>query len=187
MLPLAIDSTATQPQTLIKNAWPPQKLRHEDIAQRIPHQGTMCLLESVTAWDASQIFCEASGHRSSSNPLRGHGRLGGACGIEYAAQAMAIHGALITESQMHVGGQAAAAPKAGYLVSVRSVTLHIDRLDKLDEVLVIHAERMMGDGLTIVYSFTIHAGPALVLSGRATVILEAPEASLAASPSRSQR
>ena len=150
----------------------PQTLRHEDIAQRIPHQADMCLLDGVSAWDDMQIFCAATSHRSATNPLRAYGRLGASCGIEYAAQAMAVHGALV--AQAHTISIGAGVPKFGYLVSVRGVTLHVQRLDDLSAALAIHAERVMGDAGTIVYGFTIHAGPKLLLSGRAAVILEAP-------------
>lgn len=150
----------------------PSTLQHDDIARRIPHQGSMCLLDRVTAWDTSQISCEASSHRASSNPLRAHGRLGASCGIEYAAQAMAVHGALIAEVQANAG-EASHAPQIGYLASVRGVTLHAERLDDLSGVLTIHAERMSGDASTILYGFTVHAGLVLLLSGRAVVVLDA--------------
>ena len=152
----------------------PQTLRHADIAQLIPHQADMCLLESVSAWDDQQIFCNATSHRSASHPLRAYGRLGASCGIEYAAQAMAVHGALIAQSPLNAASKAAGAPKAGYLVSVRGVTLHVERLDDLSAALTIHAERFMGDAGTIVYSFAVHAEFKLLLSGRATVVLDAP-------------
>ena len=148
----------------------PATLQHADIARRIPHQGSMCLLECVSAWDTQQIRCEASSHRDSNNPLRAHGRLGAACGIEYAAQAMAVHGALLAESG---AGAASQGPTLGYLASVRGVTLHVDRLDDLSDALSIHAERLSGDSSTILYSFTVHAGRRLLLGGRAAVILDA--------------
>ena len=148
----------------------PATLQHADIARRIPHQGSMCLLERVSAWDTQQIRCEASSHRDSNNPLRAHGRLGAACGIEYAAQAMAVHGALLAESG---AGAASQGPTLGYLASVRGVTLHVDRLDDLSDALSIHAERLSGDSSTILYSFTVHAGRRLLLGGRAAVILDA--------------
>lgn len=148
----------------------PATLQHADIARRIPHQGSMCLLECVSAWDTQQIRCEASSHRDSDNPLRAHGRLGAACGIEYAAQAMAVHGALLAESG---AGAASQGPTLGYLASVRGVTLHVDRLDDLSDALSIHAERLSGDSTTILYRFTVHAGPRLLLGGRAAVILDA--------------
>lgn len=130
----------------------------------------MCLLERVSAWDTQQIRCEASSHRDSNNPLRAHGRLGAACGIEYAAQAMAVHGALLAESG---AGAASQGPTLGYLASVRGVTLHVDRLDDLSDALSIHAERLSGDSTTVLYSFTVHAGRRLLLGGRAAVILDA--------------
>lgn len=130
----------------------------------------MCLLERVSAWDTQQIRCEASSHRDSNNPLRVHGRLGAACGIEYAAQAMAVHGALLAESG---AGAASQGLTLGYLASVRGVTLHVDRLDDLSDGLSIHAERLSGDSTTVLYRFTVHAGRRLLLGGRAAVILDA--------------
>ena len=149
----------------------PNTLQHEDIASRIPHQGSMCLLDSVTAWDSGWISCEASSHRAASNPLRAYGRLGAACGIEYAAQAMAVHGVLVAEAQT-TAGDASAAPKIGYLASIRGLTLYVERLDDLESALTIHAERLSGDDSALLYRFSLHAGPALLLSGRAVVVLD---------------
>jgi predicted hotdog family 3-hydroxylacyl-ACP dehydratase len=151
---------------------PPPVLQHGDIAMRIPHQGAMCLLDRVTAWDGSQIFCEAVSHAASDNPLRAYGRLGAACGVEYAAQAMAVHGALIAEAGA-ASGKAAPASKVGYLVSVRGVTLHVERLDDLSGALAILAERVTGDHASILYSFTVYGEGALLVSGRAVVLLDA--------------
>ena len=142
-------------------------LRHDDIALRIPHQGRMCLLERVVQWNVERIHCKAISHRASDNPLRAQGRLGIACGIEYAAQAMALHGALIGEA---AGGNLAP-PRVGYLASVRSVILHASRLDDVEGDLTVSAERLMGDAGNIVYSFEVAAGERPLLSGRATVVL----------------
>ena len=140
------------------------------IAARIPHQGSMCLLDAVLAWDSGQIHCRASSHRQPDNPLRAAARLGAACGIEYAAQAMAVHGALLAP--------AGAPPRPGYLASVRSVQLAVERLDDLPQDLDIVAERLSGDEHNILYHFRVeHAGD-LLLSGRAAVMLVAqPESS----------
>jgi len=150
---------------------PPILLQQVDIAGRIPHRGRMCLLDAVTKWDAAHIVCQASSHRASDNPLRAEGRLGAACGVEYAAQAMAVHGALLAES-----GEATcagAAPRVGYLASVRSVTLHVQRLDTITTDLTVTAERLLGDANHILYSFRLEAGPQLLLEGRAAVVLDA--------------
>ena len=131
----------------------------------------MCLLDSVSAWDIDRISCVASSHRERSNPLRAYGRLGAACGIEYAAQAMAVHGALVAEAQASAG-DARAAPKIGYLASIRGMTLYVERLDDVNGILTIAAQRLNGDDTTLLYSFSLHAGPALLLSGRAAVVLD---------------
>lgn len=144
-------------------------LNRDAIASRIPHHGEMCLLERVVSWSPERIECEAASHRAPGNPLRAHGRLGIACGVEYAAQAMAVHGALIGESS----GQAAGVPRVGYLASVRGVSLHATRLDDVAGDLTVRAERLMGDGNNIVYGFEVADGGRLLLSGRATVVLDA--------------
>jgi predicted hotdog family 3-hydroxylacyl-ACP dehydratase len=138
---------------------------HTWLLAHLPHQGSMCLLDGVTDWDAQRIRCRASSHRRSDNPLRAHDRLGAACGIEYAAQAMAAHGALLATP-----GEA---PRVGYLTSVRSVDFLVARLDDIAVDLSVEAERLSGDDTTILYGFRVAAGERLLLSGRATVVLDA--------------
>jgi len=132
----------------------------------------------VLAWDATRIRCRSTTHRSADNPLRAHGRLGAACGIEYAAQAMAVHGALIAASaplastvSTHVRGSIGAA--VGYLASVRNVSLRVSRLDDLEEELIAAAERVTGDGRTVLYEFTVTSGERVLLSGRASIVFDA--------------
>jgi predicted hotdog family 3-hydroxylacyl-ACP dehydratase len=134
------------------------------IARLIPHAGAMCLLDSVLAWDASSIRCSATGHRDADNPLRTGDRLPVLCGIEYAAQAMAVHGGL--------SGAAGERPRAGYLASVRNVVCTVDRLDTLEGKLIITAESLMGDDSRVVYRFDVEHDGRSVLSGRAAVVLD---------------
>ena len=89
--------------------------------ENLPHRGRMNLLGSVAHWDAAGIRCLADSHRAADNPLRRGGELPAACGIEYAAQAVAAHGALMA------GDGRPMAP--GFLASVRSVTFGARRLD----------------------------------------------------------
>ncbi len=150
----------------------PPTLDRDAIARRIPHQGSMCLLDAVLAWDEEHIRCRAVSHRSPDHPLRAHGRLGAACGVEYAAQAMAVHGALVGESHAH-GNASPAPPRAGYLAGMRGVTLHVDRLDTVEGALSVNAQRITGDDNTVLYSFTVQDGERPLLSGRAIVVLDA--------------
>ena len=150
----------------------PQTLNRDGIARRIPHQGSMCLLDTVLEWDENRIRCRAGSHRAPDHPLRAHGRLGAACGVEYAAQAMAVHGALVADHR--VDNQAGTTPIcAGFLASMRSVTLHVERLDTVAGLLTVNAERITGDANTVLYSFTVQAGRRTLLAGRAVVVLNA--------------
>jgi predicted hotdog family 3-hydroxylacyl-ACP dehydratase len=135
------------------------------IAARIPHQGSMCLLDAVLACSDTVIDCRAVSHRDPANPLRADGRLGAAAGIEYAAQAMAVHGALLAASGER--------PRQGYLASVRGVDLWVERLDDLSGPLEIHAERLSGDAQNILYQFALRHAGELLLTGRAAVVLDA--------------
>jgi predicted hotdog family 3-hydroxylacyl-ACP dehydratase len=148
------------------------------IEQHIPHKGRMCLLDEVLSWDAVRIRCRSATHRSADNPLRLHGRLGAACGIEYAAQAMAVHGALIAASAPLASTVARSVrgsigSSVGYLASVRNVTLRVERLDDLEADLIAAAERVTGDGRTVLYEFSVTSGRQLLLSGRASIVFDA--------------
>ncbi|HEY3657089.1 MAG TPA: hypothetical protein VGL34_19120 [Steroidobacteraceae bacterium] len=144
------------------------------IESHIPHRGPMCLLDEVIRWDAQSISCRSSTHRSADNPLRAHGQLGIACGIEYGAQAMAVHGALVAEA-LAAGAPAADAPAAGFLAAVRGMQFHALRLDDVQGDLICDAVRVAGDRGTALYEFELRAGATRLLRGRATVVLDANE------------
>ena len=141
-------------------------LDHAWIAGHIPHRGRMCLLDQVEDWDQQRVQCRAGSHRAADNPLRACGRLSAACGIEYAAQAMAVHGALLAPS-------ASASPRCGYLVSVRNTQLHVPRLDDIDADLLVSATCITRSENTILYRFSISAAARTLLDGRAAVIIDA--------------
>jgi predicted hotdog family 3-hydroxylacyl-ACP dehydratase len=137
------------------------------IESHIPHHGRMCLLDEVVCWDADRITCRSSSHRAADNPLRARGELGIACGIEYAAQAMAVHGALVA------GSPAAGSPAAGFLAGVRGVQFHVCRLDDVEGDLICDAVRVAGDIGMALYEVELRSEATRLLSGRATVVLDA--------------
>jgi predicted hotdog family 3-hydroxylacyl-ACP dehydratase len=141
------------------------RLNRAWIEARIPHQGRMCLLDEVIDWNAQYIRCATATHRAPDNPLRSHGRLGAAVGIEYAAQAMALHGAL--------AGGAASQPQVGLLAGLRDVRLFVARLDDIDSDLICEVTHLAGDGLTALYEFALRDRDRILLSGRASVVLDA--------------
>ena len=133
------------------------------IATRIPHAGAMLLLDEVVAFDTDSIACVTMSQQRPDHPLRHEGRLPALAGIEYAAQAMALHGALTS-------APGAAPARSGLLAALRDVTLHVVRLDDIAAPMIVGARRIAVDGGRAIYSFTLEAGGQTLLTGRATVV-----------------
>lgn len=134
------------------------------VARLVPHAGAMVVLDRVEAWDADGVCCRARSHLDPANPLRRAGRLSACCGVEYALQAAAVHGALLA------GGVAQA---AGYVAALRDVVLHVDRLDDpaLGELRVsARLEHREAGGM--VYTLAVQSADGIPLvSGRASIAL----------------
>jgi predicted hotdog family 3-hydroxylacyl-ACP dehydratase len=168
------------------------RLERDWIAAHLPHQGRMCLLDEVLSWDPQQLQCRTGTHRRADHPLRAHGRLGGACALEYAAQAAAVHGALLALSGvLHTAGGAGAGAGAGadagtgvganvgagMLVGARAIELAVERLDDIAEDLLVGAVRLYADARSALYSFELqqaNAGaPRRLAHGRLSLWLPA--------------
>ncbi|HEV2700816.1 MAG TPA: hypothetical protein VGV09_04240 [Steroidobacteraceae bacterium] len=133
------------------------------IAQLIPHQGSMSLLERVASWDATHIVALSATHRAPDHPLRSHGRLRSVHLCEYGAQAAALHGGLVARA-----AGTTAAP--GYLVALRDVSFACSHIDDLAGELQIQAELLLQDGGSWQYRFAAsHAGQSLA-AGRVAII-----------------
>ena len=132
-----------------------------DIARLVPHAGSMCLLEEVLAWDENSIRCRAISHRDPANPLRSDGRLAAIVGVEYAAQAVAVHGGLSSEKTS----------KGGYLAALRDIICSVDRLDTVRADLVVSATRVAAEGGRLLYDFRVEGDGRELLKGRLSVVL----------------
>ncbi|MHB1280164.1 MAG: 3-hydroxylacyl-ACP dehydratase [Acidithiobacillus sp.] len=137
------------------------------ISNHIPHQGNMLLLDYVERWDDEQILCVASSHRSASNPLRVGGRLGVVCGVEYAAQAMAVHDALVRVQ----GGDEPHSAGAGYIASVRELCTEAMRLDDIEGDLAVSATKLAAYS-SLLYSFVISTDRRVLAKGRVTIFVD---------------
>jgi predicted hotdog family 3-hydroxylacyl-ACP dehydratase len=145
----------------------PQNINRDAIEALIPHRGTMCLLERLESWDAGAIHCTTSTHRLSDNPLRTASGLMAPNAIEYAAQAMALHGGLLMAE-----GET---PSAGFIASVRNVRFAVTRLDDVPGDLQVRAKRLSGDARQVLYEFSVtDANGAALADGRAVVVLNTP-------------
>jgi predicted hotdog family 3-hydroxylacyl-ACP dehydratase len=134
-----------------------------EVAGLIPHSGEMCLLRRIHAFDDTTIECRADSHRDTSNPLRNATGLPISAGIEYAAQAMAVHGAL--------GAKDSGRPRSGYLAVLSRVEWFRETLDDLPGELAVVAHRLASSESGSNYRFQVfHEGQSL-LEGQAVVAL----------------
>ena len=146
-------------------------LAHADIARLIPHQGAMCLLARADTWDELMIVCHADNHRDPRHPLRSRSGLLSTCLIEYAAQAMALHGSLLARAT------AGASARPGFLAAARNVVLTCLNLDDLPRTtpdeLRIEASCEARDHRQLQYAFAVRHGGTPLAAGHITVVLDA--------------
>ena len=128
----------------------------------IPHAGAMCLLEAVIAWDENRIVCETWTHCDPAHPLRRQGRLSALHGVEYGAQAAAIHGCLCAQS----AGKTA---PPGYLAALRDVRWFAAELDTVAAPLEVAADLLMGDGDSCIYAIRVSAAGQALVEARITI------------------
>jgi len=131
----------------------------QDIEAIIPHSGKMCLIEQVDVWDIDNIVCRTNSHRDLQNPLRLNGELSSMHLLEYGAQAIAIHGGLLSKTKI-----------PGFLAAIRNAKLHIARIDTLDCEIIINAKAEMKTENGAVYTFLISAADQTLVEARATVV-----------------
>ncbi len=132
------------------------------VAGLVPQQDAMCLLDEIVSFDERGVVCRASSHRSPHNPLRCDGRLPSIVGIEYGAQAMAVHGAL----------QANGSAQGGMLAGARAVRCHARYLDEEPGPLTVRVERLVVDGGRLLYAFAVEGATGELVSGRIAVVLD---------------
>ena len=135
------------------------------LCRLIPHHGTMCLLDAVEQWDDTSITCTTASHRDATNPLRRDTQLEAICGLEYAAQAMAVHVGLLEQRKGRRLGM-------GYLGAVKNLTLRTTRLDDVKGDLTIQATRLVGEVGSFIYTFRLSADRQELLDGRASIFLK---------------
>jgi predicted hotdog family 3-hydroxylacyl-ACP dehydratase len=124
----------------------------------IPHAGKMCLLDDVVAHSEHDIECTARSPAAPDHPLRRDGQLSALHLVEYAAQAVAAHGAL------RAGGV-----QRGMLAALRGIQLHVDRIDDIDSDLTVSATRRMAQTAGSLYDFRVHASGRLLCEGRIAI------------------
>jgi predicted hotdog family 3-hydroxylacyl-ACP dehydratase len=119
----------------------------------------MCLLDRVTEYSEQSIECATDTHRDQNNPLRRAGQLSALHLAEYAAQAMAAHGALMA------GGDA----QSGMLAALRDIKLYAERIDTIDTELIVRATRRLAQRDGSLYDFNVYSEGQLLCEGRIAI------------------
>lgn len=144
------------------------RLTPHDVAALLPHAAPMILIDSVLASTENVLLCCANSHLKADNPLRIDGVLSVFAGVEYAAQAMAIHGRLSRETH-------SSPPVRGFVAVASKLEAYVERLDTLTGPLHIRTERVASTHDSSLYSFQLHAEQQLLLQGQLMAVLEAAE------------
>ena len=140
-------------------------IEKSELCGLIPHAGTMCLLGGVLDWDEDSITCIATSHLDADNPLRHAGQLASVHLLEYGAQSIAVHGALLARRSGTTQG-------SGYLAALQAVELQREYLDGITTPLEIRAQRIASAAECLLYSFGISTGPHMLATARATIFLQ---------------
>ena len=130
------------------------------IERLVPQTGAMCFLDSVTHWDAHSISCSAPAP-DENHPLLRSGKVPAITAAEYAAQATALHGALL---------DTATTPRAGMLAKLSDVEVHRAWFPTDERRLSVQAtliSRTLGGCL---YSFDVASAHQPIASGRLMVV-----------------
>ena len=135
-----------------------------DIGSLLPHAGTARMIERVMRWDRESIVAATTRHRATDNPLRKDGRLAAVHLAEFGAQAMAIHGGLLTTAD---GGT----PRPALLVSARDLAVSRDYIDELPGELEVTARVLLASAAGFQYSFEVRHAGELIASGRVAAMV----------------
>jgi predicted hotdog family 3-hydroxylacyl-ACP dehydratase len=141
------------------------KIDRAEIERLVPHAGAMCLLDAVTEWSASAIAC-TSALPGADHPLARNRRVPAIVATEYAAQATAVHGALLQAS-----GQA----RGGMLATLVDVQLGAAAIPADGDALAIRAELLGRSPAGCMYRFEVGTGGTLIASGRLVIALAEEE------------
>jgi predicted hotdog family 3-hydroxylacyl-ACP dehydratase len=136
-------------------------LTHAEITRVIPHAGRMALLDEVVAFSDTSLRARSGSHRLPDHPLRRDGRLSSSAGVEYAAQAAAVHGALVAFRE--------AGRRAGFLAMLRDVRWTVERLDDITADLDIRVQLVTSQTDSVMYDFVIGEADSTLLTGRLAV------------------
>lgn len=129
----------------------------ETLRQRLPHTGSMVLIDQVLSYDQTQLKARSQAHQRTDNPLRTRTGLPASAALEMAAQAAALHGSLRA---------GAPDPKPGFLASAREIRWSQPAFDPASSEIQIEVEWLASEPQGALYRFTVTSAPKMRVEGR---------------------
>lgn len=133
-----------------------------ELYHSLPHGDDMRLLDRVVHFDADSIRCMANSHRDRENPMRIDNSLPILCGLEYAAQALALHGVLVASRSPDI----VLNRDQIFIVMVKGVSCRVDRLDVYDAELQVNGRIVFRQNAAAVYDFSLEADGDILIEGQ---------------------
>ncbi|MFK5984968.1 MAG: hypothetical protein QM479_06040 [Pseudomonadota bacterium] len=150
-------------------------LNQQDLCQLLPHSGKMCLIDKVIFWDKDTLVAQTMSHIKADNPLRQGDKISTIIGIEYAAQTMAIHSALLQKQLQKNDNIQQQINRGGYLATTRNIQVLAEHIyhskASSSQPLEISVMLLMKDTQGYTYNFEISSDNAKLLCGRLTIFL----------------
>jgi len=143
------------------------------LADLLPHKPPMILLDGIHLCDAERIQCGSRSHLDPFNPMRHDNRLSVFAGVEYAAQAMALHARLTA-----TGEKDFAQPRKGFLAVANKLRAHAFDLDEYKTPLLIEVIKLHGDFNSSQYRFAITVESRVILEGQLIAVMAEPDMDL---------
>lgn len=140
-------------------------LGYVDIESLLPQAAPMVLLDAVESWDSLTVRCSAQSHLLADNPLRQSGILSVYAGVEYAAQAQAVHARLTANA----GGDEI--PRKGFVAVASKLEAGVRNLDEIAVALQIELTQLAANDQSSLYCFSLSAAGQQLLQGELLAVL----------------
>ncbi|MBV1932245.1 MAG: hypothetical protein KUG71_11080 [Porticoccaceae bacterium] len=153
----------------------------DDLYQKLPHGGSMCLLDHIDSFDRESIHCVSV--RSSNNPLSREGQLSSWASLEYAGQGFACHGLLNAvpdvdagvDVDVNVGPQNGSGPKEiprAWVIGIKYLVCYRQFLPELDQDLTVFARIIAHQQGAASYQFSLSADNKIFSFGQVNVAFD---------------
>ncbi len=132
------------------------------ISNLLPHSGEMVFIDRIVDWGDEFLKGAVRGDFLERNPLLVNGRMPALCCIEICAQAMALHGALISDE----------AARGGLLASLRNIKIHSRFLASEEAACTAEVHLIMKTAKSCAYEFCFMSDQDRVVEGQAGVFFQ---------------